>query len=413
MTSGENYYKILDVSKKATEAEIKESYRKLAVIWHPDKNPNNVEEARAKFIEINRAYHVLSNKDARKNYDRNGTVSEDKIENSFDPFEIFKEMVEDDLIPNVITPIHANIEQLYSGFTTEVTFSRYSPCSKCDGTGTKNKKITECTDCKGNGFLIKTGEGGKMGWTINQVKCDLCKGIGIDPSVKLCKNCDGKKYLEEEICCDVDVPEGAYNRYVITLKEWGNYIPEEDRKSNSNKTRSDVLFVIDEIVDPVYKRGIYIKELKRIDQADILMEVEVLFAEAICGFKKEINYLGNSRIAIETDHIVQNNDCFVLEGMGMKIIDQNKSKTHGDLFIQFKVIPPKLTNVQRKRIWQIITDTSYPNYAEIEQAMHIEPLDLYIKKQHNKKNTSDDDSEQSDESTSDGSDCSDGSDQSD
>ena len=84
-----DYYKILGVKKEATDAEIKKAYRKLALKWHPDKNPNNREEAEEKFKKINEAYSVLSDKDKRKQYDRGGDFSFDF--GSFNANDIFKD----------------------------------------------------------------------------------------------------------------------------------------------------------------------------------------------------------------------------------------------------------------------------------------------------------------------------------
>ena len=93
-TDDENdYYKILGVKKEATEAEIKKAYRKLALKWHPDKNPNNREEAEEKFKKINEAYSVLSDKDKRRQYDRGGDFSFDF--GSFNANDIFKDFFGD------------------------------------------------------------------------------------------------------------------------------------------------------------------------------------------------------------------------------------------------------------------------------------------------------------------------------
>ena len=93
-TEDENdYYKILGVKKEATEAEIKKAYRKLALKWHPDKNPNNRQEAEEKFKKINEAYSVLSDKDKRRQYDRGGDFSFDF--GSFNANDIFKDFFGD------------------------------------------------------------------------------------------------------------------------------------------------------------------------------------------------------------------------------------------------------------------------------------------------------------------------------
>lgn len=396
----ENYYQILNLSPECSKDEIDNAYRSLALKWHPDKCKENKEEAEAKFREISKAYQILSNEDTRKTYDDHGVTA--KTENLIDPYAIFKNLFEeeDNKIPDVIIKIDASMERLYRGFIENVNFKRFSPCKKCDCTGTRDKIDGSCTNCKGRGILLETVKGGKMGYMMNEKRCDVCRGKGLDPDIKLCKKCEGNKYVKEEIECEVEVPPGAYDNYFIKLENEGNYVPRDERKTKASRT--NVIVVIKEIVaeDSKIKRGMFIKEINRVNRADLLLSVEITFGESIVGIKKEINYLGD-KIGIEIDQVIQNGDIHVVKGKGMKLVpeelekikgDKTKLKS-GDLFIVFKVEKPILNVQQQKRMWQIVTDTPYPEYDDVDNIVKTTDFNNYIQ-EHTKdkargKNSSD------------------------
>jgi molecular chaperone DnaJ len=413
----DDYYSILEIDKSCKKSDIDTAYRRLAIRWHPDKNKDNRELAEKKFREITKAYQVLSDVDARTAYDKTGNASNSV--NIIDPYELFKGMFdnEDNQIPDVVLSVTADIEKLYTGFTESINFTRFSVCEKCDGTGTKSKKISDCQNCSGRGVLMETVTGGKVGYMINEKKCDECEGNGIDPGAKLCKECSGNKYVKEDIECDVDVPPGAYDNYYIKLENEGNYIPPDEKRSKKDRKtkrdRTDVIVVIKEKIDKKSNihRGMFIQEIGRINLADVLMTVPVTFAESIAGIKKEIDYLGGRTIGIEINDIVQNGDIKVIEDSGMplvpeeleKLTGRNKTdiKKRGDLFIMFKVEKPELNSQQRRRLWQIITDTAYPEDTEIDNDIMRKTIDFrdYVDNEKKKIPIKESQKEDSDESS--------------
>lgn len=387
-TSGD-YYDILNLTRKCSKAEIDSAYRTLAMKWHPDKNKGNKEEAEKNFKDISKAYQILSNDETRKNYDAHGIST--KTENLIDPYTIFKDLFnnEDNKIPDVIVTIEASMDKLYKGFTESVNFKRFSPCKKCDCTGTRDKVDGSCVSCKGRGILLETLKGGKMGYMMNEKRCGVCEGKGLNPDIKKCKKCEGNKYVKEDIECDVDVPPGAYDNYFIKHENEGNYIPKDERTTKA--TRTNVLVVIKEIIpaDTNIRRGMFIKEINRINRADLLLSVNITFGESLAGIKKEITYLGGEKIGVEIDKVIQNGDIHVVKNMGMNLVPEElekvkSDKTHserGDLFIVFKVERPMLTKQQQKRLWQIVTDTAYPEYEDVEKIHESVEFDKYIGEQ--------------------------------
>ena len=455
MSNEKNYYEHLGLKKDCTKDDIKDAYRILILKWHPDKNKNNKEVATKKFMEISKAYKVLSDEDSRKKYDKYG-ISIKENDNIIDPYEIFNKVFENDNdIPDVMVQIKTTIHELYEGFTRSVEYIRYSQCKKCKSTGTYDKSNGDCIDCKGRGIILETLKGGKMGYIMNEKKCASCNGSGMNPEIKKCKKCSGNKYVQETVMYDLDVPSGAYNGYCITLENEGNYIPinerdnkhynehdnkhynehdnkhynehdnkhynehdnkhynehdnkhdneydnkhynEHDNKHDnkhdsehdkySKNERTDVKFVIIEEQDEKIRRGVFIQELKRINQCDVMIDIEINFSESINGIKKKVKYLIDQYIEIAIDEVIQNNDIYVIKNMGMPMlldkninedIDEDFATCNGDLFIRFKIKKPILDKKQKKKIWQIITDTSYQEYDEVNNPTIPIFLDQYI-----------------------------------
>lgn len=397
MAEQSDYYSILELDRNCTMAEIDSAYRRMAVRWHPDKNKDNKELAEKKFREISHAYQLLSNEDSREAYDKSGSSTSTNL---FDPYLIFKNMFEEDnAIPNVFVKIEAGIDRLYTGFTETIKYTRYNQCSSCNATGTRNGEEAICGNCKGLGVLMGTIKGGKMGYMIDESQCFECDGKGIDSCAKLCKKCNGDKYKQEEIRCDVHIPPGAYDNYHIKLEAEGNFIPKNERKGKT--ARTDVIVVIKEKIDPdcVFKRGMFIRELNRINLADILMPVDITFEESIVGVKKEIEYINGESVCIDIDDIVQNGDVYVIKNKGMNVVSNEATKSEtrkGDLFLHFRVSKPNLNQTKRNRIWQIITDTAYPDIDDFdtEDLSETIPLDTYISE--NKTETKSDSESESD-----------------
>lgn len=403
-----NHYEVLELDADCEQTDIKNAYRQLSKACHPDKNKNkglSKDEMRSlsdRYMKIHKAYEVLSDPDSRAEYDKSG-LSISQGDTVIDPYGALMSMIEEKNqggVPDVIVGIDITLEDLYTGFIKETEFTRVSPCSKCDGAGTRNKKDGSCSECSGRGALLETVEGGKVGYKYVEKMCDYCRGTGLDPDIKRCKKCDGDRYQRETLECEIDIPAGAYEGYYVRLSGEGNYIPIENRDKGKGKgkgkskgkskgkdcdtDRSDVIVVIGDVdyspskqeknktkmtnlVYPQYKRGIVIKELKRADRADLLLELELSFAESICGTTCKIAHLDGSIIKIDLTESVVNGDIVIVSRKGMPVLaeeqENRRSKKlddeYGDLFIRFKINRPKLDSAIKRKIWQTLTQTSY------------------------------------------------------
>jgi DnaJ-class molecular chaperone len=356
---GKDYYKTLEVNKDATEQEIKSNYKRLAMKWHPDKNPNNREEATQKFNEISEAYNVLKDPTKRKTYDNFGEAGLDENCNdmggfngfgNFDPFSMFKNFFQkENDVPDIQISIKMTLEEIYAGTKKKVKFSRYSLCKPCKGKGAIGDAI-ECKQCNGKGISIARTPMGVM-----QTHCRACGGNGIDPKAKKCDGCKGKTCAEEEHSVIVTIPKGASHRRPIIIENEGNEIPENERNDKSERT--NLVIIIEEIIHQKFKRGTVIPEIGKINDNNLLIEVKLTLEESLCGFEKVFTHLDNKLFKFSMTDVVKHGDIYVMKSMGMPYYDD--STKFGDLLIKISIEQKKLTNAQKIKIWDVLSDDPY------------------------------------------------------
>ena len=349
-------YNILGVSKDATPAQIKSAYRKLSVKWHPDKNQDKIDEATQKFTEITDAYSILNDPNKRKMYDVHGYdfVNNTNGGPSVNPFDMFKDMfggfnfTGENEVPDAETFVDVTLEELYSGANKHIKFERYSLCHKCDGRGTKNKD-TLCKVCSGKGVKLV-----RMPFGMMQSVCTDCEGNGIDPSAEKCSNCEGNACIIENCEADIEIKKGMHKKIPIILENMGNEIRKTDR---SIKKRTNLVCILQEVKHNRFSRGIVNKELGTISEENLLIDINIKFEESIVGFEKVIEHLDGKNIKFTINEHTKQNDIFVIKGFGMPCYNSNDK---GDLLVKINIDYPKFTPQQKEKIWQALTNESYP-----------------------------------------------------
>ena len=336
----DEYYKILEIDKNADENDIKKSYRKLAMKYHPDKNPNN-KEAEEKFKKINEAYEILSDKDKRKKYDLYGKDFNNV--SNISPEDIFKTFfnINGDFFnfnnfnknqprkpKTIYKEVIFNLEDFYNGITKKFKVNRYIICRECNNTGFKDKQIHYCKKCNGKGIVLTTI---KRNFFIQQIttQCDNCNGTGLDKSFELCDKCNGKKIIDDIVNVNLSINSNNYNNEHIIFKNIGN-------EYNLNEY-DDVIFIL-----RCNKHQYYTRQ-----DNNLIITMNITLKEALFGFNKIITRLNNTELIITNTKLLKPNDVIIIKGEGM-----NKN---GNLLININVkFPDKIDDNLKSELINVL-----------------------------------------------------------
>lgn len=364
-----DYYKILGVSRDATEVEIKRAYRKLAHQYHPDKGGGDEK----KFKEINEAYQVLSNKEKRSQYDQFGSTFEDigrgggfryedfaRADGPFgfdfgkregfrtegvnfdfsdlgDIFGDFFGFGRRSRTPrgtrmrrrsDIETELEVDFREAVFGTEKPLNLYKTVPCPKCGGDGAEpGTKIITCRTCQGSGQVINVQRTFLGQMRINQV-CPDCEGQGRIPE-KVCSKCKGQGIVQDTRRIKVKIPAGISSGQSIRLSGEG----EAGIKGGS---AGDLYILIRVKPDPEFER----------EGDDILSQVEISFSQAALGSKIKINTL-ESPGYLKIPPGTQSGKVFRLKGKG---IPHLKSRGRGDQLVKVVVKTPEKLSRKEKRL---------------------------------------------------------------
>eukprot|EP00047_Mylnosiga_fluctuans_P001434 m.220320 g.220320 ORF g.220320 m.220320 type:complete len:407 (-) comp10353_c0_seq1:68-1288(-) len=319
-------YDILGVAPTASVDEIKRSYKKLAVKFHPDRNPGSDD----KFKEISNAYSVLSDENKRSIYDRGG---EDALKEGGgggggspgDIFDMFfggggRRQGMERKTKSMVHQLSVSLKDLYVGKTTKLAIQKNIVCGTCNGVGGKAGSVQTCTKCRGQGFEVKLRPLGPGMMQQVQVQCEGCQGQGeIFDEKNRCKTCTGRKVVPERKILEVHIDKGMEHEQKIVFAGESNQEP--------GTPAGDIIVVLDEKDHPTFKRN----------GMDLIMEQEITLVEALCGFTRVIKHLDDRQIqiSVKPGQVVKDGDIRTVAGEGMPKYKDPFSK--GRLIIKFKV----------------------------------------------------------------------------
>lgn len=326
MVKETTYYDILGVKPNSTVDELKKSYRKLALKYHPDKNPSEGD----KFKQISQAYEVLSNPEKRRIYDQGGeqAIKEGGVggPNGMSPMDMFDMFFgggtrkRDNKSGNVVHQLGVTLEELYNGAVRKLAVQKNVICDKCEGRGGKKGAWEKCSKCNGSGMQTHVQQLGPGMVQRIQTVCSSCSGQGesINPKDK-CKNCHGKKVVRERKLIEVHIDKGMEDGHKVTFAGEGDQEP--------GLEPGDIVIVLDEKEHEIFKRS----------GNDLILRMELTLTEALCGFQKTIKTLDNRVLVISCipGEVVKHQSlkCVLNEGM-----PQYKNPFEkGRLIIQFIV----------------------------------------------------------------------------
>lgn len=325
-------YALLEVPKTATMTEIKKGYRNIAKKAHPDKG-GDVE----KFKEINMAYEILSSEEKRATYDKYGLdgLKDGGGGGPGGMDDIFGQFFgggggggrrrQDNGVKKtkpIQKPLDIKLEDVYNGKVVKLELNKKICCEACAGKGGKN--IKTCTDCKGNGFKVKTQMLGPGMIQQSQVPCNSCRGEGKSYEEKdKCTVCKGEKIKSVDKTLEIPIEKGVPSDKSIIFTGEGNEVP--------GAMAGDLHVVIRVKQHPIFERK----------GADLFMKKKISLLEALTGVNFKVKSLDGTDITICTApaEIISPGDLKVVQGKGMPFYQDSMSC--GNMIISFDVEFPK------------------------------------------------------------------------
>ena len=373
MSQKRDYYEVLGVSKGASKDDLKKAYRKVALQYHPDRNPGDA-EAEEKFKEAAEAYEVLSNDEKREAYDRfghagmsgqggfggfgggQGFSAEDIFSNFGDIFgDIFggggRRQQRGGGQPqggqagsNLRIKVSLTLEEIEQGCHKKIKVKKYVTCQTCEGSGAKDKDaVTTCSTCRGSGYVRRV-QNTFLGQMQTTSTCPTCNGSGKMISHK-CGSCkgDGRVYGEETIA--LDIPAGVGEGMQLSMQGKGN-------AGMNNGPAGDLLINIEEKAHELFKR----------ENNNIHYELDLNFADAVLGTSVEVPSLkGPVKVTIPPG--TQSGAKFRLRDKGLPSLQGYGGR--GDQIIHINVWVPKDISSEERKVLEKLQKSK--NFVPSEQ----------------------------------------------
>lgn len=368
--SKRDFYEILGVGKTASPDEIKKAYRKVAMQYHPDRNPGD-KAAEEKFKEAAEAYEVLSDADKKAQYDRYGHAGVSGNGrggfgggtgmNMDDIFSQFGDIFGDDLFgsffggggqrggrgaqrsrgvrgSNLRVKLKLTYEEIAKGVTKNIKVKKHVVCSTCSGSGAKDKgSVQTCSTCGGSG-QVRRVQNTFLGQMQTVTTCPTCNGEGSTVTAK-CTNCKGEGRVYGEETVSIDIPAGVQEGMQMNVSGKGN-------AGERGGMAGDLIILIEE--EPH-------KELHR-EGLNVAYELHLSFTDAVFGTQVEVPTI-DGRAKIKVPAGTQSGKIFRLKGKGFPAVN---SYEKGDQLIQVSVWTPQHLSSEEKATLEKLSHS--PNF---------------------------------------------------
>ncbi len=363
MAAKRDYYEVLGVNKNATPDELKKAYRKLALQYHPDRNPGD-KEAEEKFKEAAEAYDVLSNPDKKARYDQYGHAGVDGAygQGGMDMNDIFSQFgsIFGDLFgggfrtgftgfggggaarrvlrgTNLRIKVKLTLEEIDRGCEKKIKVSKYVPCKTCNGTGSKDGKLETCPHCHGAGVVTETKRT-MLGMMQTQSACPHCGGEGKVVKDK-CHDCHGDGIVKSDEIITINIPAGVQDGMQLAMQGQGNAAPR-------GGIAGDLIVLVEELDHDVFER----------QDANLYYNAFITFSEAAQGATVEIPTL-SGKVKIKIDAGTPSGRVVRLRGKGLPVLN---GYGRGDLLVCLNVwVPKSLTKEEKKMLDEL---NGHPNF---------------------------------------------------
>ena len=350
--SKRDFYEILGVTKSASDDDIKKAYRKMAIKYHPDKNPDD-KAAEEKFKEAAEAYEILSNSEKKQRYDQyghagvggasggggghyGGGMNMDDIFSQFG--DIFgggggfgggrssgggRRVMRGS---NLRVKVKLNLQEVAKGVEKKLKVNKFVSCGTCKGSGAKNGQYDTCKLCNGSGVQVRTQQT-FLGAMQTQTTCSGCSGEGKTVKDK-CNTCHGDGIVRAEEVISINIPAGVAEGMQLSVGGKGNAAPR-------GGINGDLLVLIEEEEH---------LELKR-DGSNLFYDSYVNFADAALGTSIEIPTV-DAKVKIKIEPGTQSGKVLRLKGKGLPDVN---SYGIGDLLVNINVWTPQALSAEEKK----------------------------------------------------------------
>ena len=366
MAGKRDYYEVLGVDKNATDDELKKAYRRMAKKYHPDANPNNREEAEAKFKEVNEAYETLSDPQKRRMYDQFGPDGPQGFGggtgpfggqggyysyngSGFDGFGDFGDL--GDIFSSFFgggfggrqssskqssgprkgadLNLHMDItfEEAFLGVEKEIIINRNETCDVCHGTGAKpGTKPVKCPECKGTG-QVRQIQNTILGQVQTTRTCSACHGTG-EIIQEPCEHCKGKGTVRKQPKIKVKIPAGIDDNQTVVLRQ-------EGEPGSKGGPKGDLYITIS-----IKRHSIYTRKGN-----NVLCEVPITITQAALGADLQIPMVDGSKEKFRIPEGTQTGTKFTIRNKGFKVVN---SSAQGDFIFTVNVQTPKRLSKEQR-----------------------------------------------------------------
>jgi molecular chaperone DnaJ len=373
-----DYYEVLGVGKNASADEIKTAYRKKAIQYHPDKNPDD-KAAEDKFKEAAEAYDVLSNTDKRQRYDQFGHagVGSSAAGGGFgggmsmdDIFEQFGDLFGGHFGrfagfgnfaggrsrggqpvqrgSDLRVKVKLNLKEIAHGVEKKIKVKKYVSCKACQGSGAEDEKsIVTCVNCRGSGYVTRVTNT-ILGQMQTQGPCPVCGGQGKTITNK-CPACNGEGVVRDDEVISINIPSGVMEGMQLSVRGKGNAA----RRGGIN---GDLLVVVEEEQD---------KELLR-DENDLIYNLLLTIPQAILGDTVEVPTV-EGRAKLKIDPGTQPGKVLRLRGKGLPTVNGYGT---GDLLVNISVyIPESLSSDEKELVSKMQNSSNFQPNQTIKEKL--------------------------------------------
>lgn len=362
-----DYYEILEISKGASEDEIKKAYRKMAIKYHPDKNPDD-KKAEEKFKEAAEAYEILSDRDKRQRYDQFGHAGVGANSGNYggggmnmdDIFSQFGDIFGGAFGfgggrsqggrrvsrgTNLRVKVKLSLQDIANGVEKKIKVNKHVSCKTCSGSGAKNGQYDTCKQCNGTGVVTRVQQT-MLGAMQTQTTCNVCSGEGRIVKDK-CNTCHGDGIVREEEIITINIPAGVAEGMQLSMSGKGNAAPR-------GGINGDLLILVEEEEHPQLKR----------EGNHLIYSLTISFPDAALGANVEVPTV-EGKVKIKIDPGTQSGKVLRLKGKGLPDVN---AYGRGDLLVEISIFTPtNLSGEEKKTIEALKSSKNFepnPNKKE-------------------------------------------------